>query len=65
MECKYCGLAYRLTQHHKDKNACPDCDGITDDLTIDDEEIKVDAWCLKHPSGKTSPVFEYDEYTDI
>jgi len=64
MNCKYCGESYRLTKFHKDPHACPDCDGITDNHSISDEEIKVDAWQLKHPTGRTKPVFEYDEETD-
>lgn len=65
MHCRYCNSSYRLTKWHNDKNACPDCDGITDNLNIDDAEIQLDIWNLKHPTGKTEAVFEYDEYTDV
>lgn len=64
MECKYCRTSFRLTEWNKDPHACPDCDGITDDLSIDDSALKVDLWHLRHPSGKTEPVFEYDRETD-
>jgi hypothetical protein len=53
MLCKHCGCSFRLTKFHKDKQSCLDCDGITDDLTIDDAELQIDVWKLKNPSGRT------------
>ena len=58
MHCKYCDTSFRPSKYTKNKNACPDCDGITDDLDIEDEEFRVDAWCLRNPTGKTQPVFD-------
>jgi hypothetical protein len=53
MICKHCGCSFRLTKLHVDKSACVDCSGIVDDFSIDDEELQIDFWRLKNPSGKT------------
>lgn len=63
MICRHCGCSFRLTKFHKDKSACIDCDGITDDFSIDDAELQIDIWKLKNPSGKTQAlILEEPEY---
>lgn len=61
MKCRFCGETFRLTKYHKDQASCPDCSGITDDFTINDEEMKIDILHLKNPSGRTQPVFPSDD----
>lgn len=64
MQCKYCNSTFRPNRLTKDLHVCPECEGIIDDLSIDDEEIKVEAWNLRHPTGKTKPIFQYDLETE-
>ena len=64
MKCRFCGEMYKLTVFHKDTTACLDCSGVTEDMSIEDDEMKIDLWVLKHPSGKTTPVFPCEDPTD-
>ena len=65
MQCKHCFCSFKLTKHHKDKDVCLDCSGITDDLSIDDDDpdLQIDIWNIKHPGGKTQVEF-LEEYED-
>ena len=60
MQCKYCGVSYKLTKWHTDPKACPDCDGFTEDLSIDDDELHVEVWNLR----KIKASIPYDLETD-
>lgn len=64
MNCRYCGTAFKLTKFHVEVSTCLDCSGITDDLSIDDEELKVEIWNLRNPTGKIKAIFEYDLETE-
>ena len=69
MKCIYCQETFKLVKLPKTKttnanlqkesNVCLDCSGAVDDLQIPDEELEIDKWKLRNPSGKVAPVF-YD-----
>ena len=65
MNCKYCGCSFKLTKLNTDAAACLECSGVVDDMSIEDEEIRIDIWKMQNPSGKTRPVLDYDLETDI
>lgn len=63
MRCVYCECTFKLTKFTKTSNVCPECEGVTDDLSIPDEELVTEIQILKNPSGKTK-VTKYDDYYD-
>lgn len=60
MNCKYCGVSFKLSRHQVEPSVCLECSGVMDDFSISDEELKVEVWNLQNPSGKVKPVFDYD-----
>jgi len=65
MNCKYCGAKFKLSALHPDPQACLECSGVADDLSISDEEIAIDVWQLSNPGGRTKPRFEDNESESV
>lgn len=53
MKCLYCDQSFKLSKYNKSKNVCLDCEGVCEDLDVEDSELTVDIFRLKNPSGKT------------
>ena len=64
MKCILCDNSFKLSKLQVSSNVCLDCSGVTDDLDVPDEELKIDLWIARNPSGKT-PVVRYDMDTEM
>lgn len=60
--CVCCGEYYKRTSF-VGREFCPDCDGITDNYDILDEEINLEISSLLSPSGRVKPKI-YDDHDD-
>ena len=64
MKCLSCECTYRKTSWHTDNNFCPDCSGTTEDLSIPDEEMRVDLNIIYNPTGKVRSKLDYDNFEE-